>query len=49
MVAMERIRPAKMVVTLLKRRASSQLKHDAIEASISTVALGLIGFFPDGN
>lgn len=44
MVAMERIRPAKMVVTLRNRRASSQLKHDAIEASISVVALGLIGF-----
>lgn len=49
MVAMESIRPAKMVVTLLKRRASSQLKHDAIEASISGVALGSIGFSQMAN
>jgi hypothetical protein len=34
MVAMERVRATKMVVTLLKRRACSQLKHDAMEASI---------------
>lgn len=48
MLTMDSVRANKTVVTLLKRRACSQLRHEAMELSIVTaVRLGLPMGFSD--